>query len=249
MDAGGVAGSATSYPTQMLERTAYTDARDAAVDGRRSGICGGILIGLAVLALIRAVEASAADQATIAVPGKLELSEFPVPGKLEQSEFLPSTLPSTALSAVPGTYSVPNVPEPKVYSTKDFRPHGRSLFDPTLRLNVADDALIDDTTVWQRLSDYRIHNKVQLLTLWRSGASSVSLQAGKRGDPTLQWTSRLFNRGRATQGLLDRLFPISALGDNGNGVAHTIPRSSTPQPGGKGVTSLSALHSLATGVP
>jgi hypothetical protein len=37
----------------------------------------------------------------------------------------------------------------------------------------------------------------------------VSLQAGKRGDPSLQWSSRLSAHGGVTRGLLDRLFSLS----------------------------------------
>ena len=39
--------------------------------------------------------------------------------------------------------------------------------------------------------------------------ATVSLQAGRHGDPSLQWTSRLMNRGGATLGLLDRVFSVS----------------------------------------
>jgi hypothetical protein len=130
------------------------------------------------------------------------------------------------------------VPEPKTFSTKDFRPRGRSLFEGP-RLNITDDALIDDTTVWQRLADYRIHNRLQLLTLWKSGASTVSLQAGRRGDPTLQWTSHLMNRGAATRGLLDRWFNVSEF-------STSRASRSAAQATGRAAVSLSLPH-LGTG--
>ena len=72
--------------------------------------------------------------------------------------------------------------------------------------------MLRGTTVWQRLSDYRSRDRVRVVTLWETGGSSVSLQAGKKGDPSLQWTSRLMNRGGATRGLLDQLFATSLGG-------------------------------------
>jgi hypothetical protein len=77
--------------------------------------------------------------------------------------------------------------------------------------------MLRGTTVWQRLSDYRSRDRVRVVTLWETGGGSVSLQAGKKGDPSLQWTSRLMNRGGATRGLLDQVLATS-LG----GVAHSL---------------------------
>jgi hypothetical protein len=70
--------------------------------------------------------------------------------------------------------------------------------------------MLHGTTMWDRLSDYRSHGRVRLLTLWEAGDNSVSLQAGKRGEPSLQWTSRSMNHGGATRGLFDRLVPDSS---------------------------------------
>ena len=182
------------------------------------------------LTLIRAGEALAGEQTSIAIPGKLEQKDLPPPTAL-----------SASLFPVPGTYSIPSVPEPKTFSTKDFRPRGRSLFEAP-KLNVTDDALIDDTTVWQRLADYRIHNRLQVLTLWKSGASTVSLQAGKKGGPTLQWTSQLMNRGAATRGLLDRWFNVSEFSESSSSRASR----SAAQASGRAAVSLSLPH-LGTG--
>jgi hypothetical protein len=70
---------------------------------------------------------------------------------------------------------------------------------------------MSDRTVWQRLQEYRSHDRVRVLTLWESGASAVSIQTNRKGDPSLQWTSRLMNRGGATRGLLDRWMPVSVF--------------------------------------
>jgi len=71
-----------------------------------------------------------------------------------------------------------------------------------------DAPMLRGTTVWQRLSEYRAHDRVRVLTLWESGGSTVSLQAGKRGSPSLQWTSGAMIHGAGTRGLLDRLFAV-----------------------------------------
>ena len=105
------------------------------------------------------------------------------------------------------------------------------MLDRDFQVNVADGALIDDTTVWQRLAEYRTRDRVRVLTLWESGASTVSLQAGKRGDPSLQWTSRLMNRGGATRGLLDHFFPVIAAHESGGGRGFSHPTG--PQPAAK----------------
>jgi hypothetical protein len=65
--------------------------------------------------------------------------------------------------------------------------------------------------VWQRLQEYRTRDRVRVMTLWESGVSNVSIQTNRKGDPSLQWTSRLMNRGGATRGLLDRWSPVSVF--------------------------------------
>jgi hypothetical protein len=104
------------------------------------------------------------------------------------------------------------------------RPRKPTVFDsdPTVS-SFSDTPLLRNTTVWQRLSEYRSHDRVRLLTLWESNSSTISLQTGRRGDPSLQWTSRLMNRGGSTQGVLDRLFSTS-LERAGLGL-HNLSRS------------------------
>ncbi len=79
--------------------------------------------------------------------------------------------------------------------------------------------------------DLRAHNRVRLLTLWETGGSSVSLQAGRKGDPSLQWTSRLMNRGGATRGLLDQMFSASLAGAGRS--LHLSPRTMAGEAPGK----------------
>jgi hypothetical protein len=111
----------------------------------------------------------------------------------------------TAASANPAT--------DKVFSTQEFRPRGRSVLDPDYREDGRNDApMLRGTNVWQNLADYRSHDRVRLVTLWETSGSSVSLQAGRKGTPSLQWTSRLMNRGGATRGLFDQIFAGSLAG-------------------------------------
>jgi hypothetical protein len=211
----------------MSEQSLQRDARRFANAANRRGIFDRFLLGLVVLlAVVRAGEALAGD---------------PVPAaKFDAGDWHPYTTFSAFAPA--DKYQLPSLVETQSFSAKDFRPHGRSIFDSDSRLNVADEALMPNTTLWQRLSEFRTHDRVRLLTLWESRASSISLQTGKRGDPSLQWTSRLMNRGGATRGLLDRLFPVSAL----DGGSHPASHPANPQPSGKGAVSLLTQHSGAS---
>jgi hypothetical protein len=126
-----------------------------------------------------------------------------------------SALPSAPALTVasPGDFTAPDMSDIKVFSTTDFRPRRQSLLDKDPLANrVGDVPMLWNSTVWQRMADYKSHNRVQVLTLWESSGSSVSLQAGRRGDPSLQWTSRWMNRGGSTKGLLDQLFSVSLAG-------------------------------------
>jgi hypothetical protein len=65
--------------------------------------------------------------------------------------------------------------------------------------------LLGTTTSLERLRECESHNGVNLMTLWQGRRSSISLQAGRFGEPTLRWSSRSMTRGEATRGLLDAL--------------------------------------------
>jgi hypothetical protein len=109
----------------------------------------------------------------------------------------------------------------------EFRPRGKSLSDLAEAAASRDDDGARDyeglptlhaTNGWQRLKDYKVRGGVRLLTLWQSKFSTLSLQAGHGGSPSLQWTSRGFGgpnsgAGTATHGLFDRLFSTT-LGEN-----------------------------------
>jgi hypothetical protein len=222
----------------MSYSAAQGDTPKSVVTALRAAMADRLLLGLAVLALMRAGVACAEDPAAQAQP---EHDVAP------RTSFKGATLPeftkhytlTDPLLTAPSQYRLSTVPETletKSYSATEFRPRGRSIFDADPRLSPPGGTVAADKNFLQRLNEYRSHDRVRVLTLWDTGASAISIQTDHKGDPSLQWTSHLFNRGGATQGLLDHLFPVSVFG----GTTH-ITRSATSQPS-RVSGALSALH-------
>jgi hypothetical protein len=203
MDANRVSQHTMQQPFNMSELSFNPDEKFEAVEPRAPGRCA---LGLTLLAIVRAAQALAGEQPTFAVG----------PVKPDFNPTRPTASLAPLLKPVPENFeaSLENfqtivTPETKTYSETEFRPRGRSVLEKEPADAAGDTSIIKGTTAWQRLDEYRAHNRVRVLTLWEDGGSSVSLQAGKRGDPSLQWTSRSMNRGGATRGLLDELFSVS----------------------------------------
>jgi hypothetical protein len=219
----------------MSYSAAQGDTPKGVVTALRAATGDHLLLGLAVLALMRTGTACAEDPAFHA---QLERDAAP------RTSFKAATLPefskhytlSDPLLSAPSEYALSQIPETKSYSATEFRPRGHSIFDADPRLSPPGGTLAVDKNFLQRLNEYRSRDRVRVLTLWDTGASAISIQTNHRGDPSLQWTSHLFNRGGATQGLLDQLFPVSVFG----GATH-ITRSATSQPS-RVSGALSALH-------
>jgi len=168
----------------------------------RHGIRDKVLVGLVLFTLVRTGEALAGDQAWIGNGGL----------KPDFGDFRRSSPAAPALITAPELFT-PAAADKQEFSTTEFRPRKRSMLDADPVSNSFGDApMLRGTTVWQRLSEYRARDRVRVLTLWESGGSTVSLQAGKRGSPSLQWTSGAMIHGAATRGLLDRLFAVSLAG-------------------------------------
>jgi hypothetical protein len=181
----------------------------------RSCNCTRALFGVAVLTLLGACDALAGD-AAVELGARPRVDDLRTPAAGGTRSFVgPLFAPPLYM---PDTYALPDPAQTKSYSPKDFRPRGRSVLETDPR-GPAEENLAFDATIWQRLNEYRNRDKIRLLTLWESGASTVSLQTDHKGGPSLQWTSRLMNRGGATHGLLDRLFPVSIFG---NGASHSL---------------------------
>jgi hypothetical protein len=222
VDANRIVQVTMQHPFNMSELSSNPGGRVDATDTRACGRCGKILIGLAILALARAGEAPAGEQTTFAV-GPVN-PDFGTPRQATPLAASSTPIPENFQPSAQSFQSI-ITPEIKTFSDKDFRPRGRSIFDKDPADSGDDAPMMNGTTAWQRLADYRSHNRVRLLTLWEDGGSSVSLQAGKRGDPSLQWTSRSMNRGGATRGLFDELFSFS-LTNAGHGFK-PAPRAQT----------------------
>jgi len=196
----------------------FTEAQTLADAPSNRGICDKMLVGLVLCTLVRSADATAAEQSPIAgASAAPEMSELRPPSSIEVSALpLPPSFEPRALI------------ETKTFSPTDFTPRRPSVFDAEPMAIDPDQApMLHGTTVWQRLSQYRVHDRVRLLTLWQSGASTVSLQAGKRGSPSLQWSSRLSSRGEIAHGLLDRLFSVRFAG---TGSALHAPARAAPLP-------------------
>jgi len=195
-----------------------TPRKDGAV--RFQGVRDRILVGLVLYTLVRTGAALAGDQAAVTrVPLDIAMGDFGQSPPLTTSSIRP-----------PADYAASIDTGNRDFSSTDFRPRKASLFDRDPSVAVFDDTpLLHATTVWQRLSDYKSHDRVRLLTLWESQGSTISLQAGRKGDPSLQWTSRLMNRGGSTRGLLDRWFSVS-LANAGNRLRGVSRSMNTPAP-------------------
>jgi hypothetical protein len=173
---------------------------------RCNGLRDRMLIGLMLFILVRSGEALAAEQVAIDAAASDKGA-----GGIRQTSQL-AAVPVMPLKSFTATdfSAVADFDEKPAFSATDFRPRKRTVLDDDpAASSVNETSLLRNTTVWQRLSEYRSHDRVRLLTLWESSGSTVSLQAGRRGDPSLQWTSRFMNRGGSTQGVLDRLFSTS----------------------------------------
>lgn len=204
---------------------------------------GPFLLGVAVLMLLRAGGACA-DDAALAATAQPDRDFAPretfttTASRAALPEFTKHYDLSDPLLSAPSTYRLGEMPETKSYSATDFRPRGRSIFDGDAQVGAPTDALGSNKSrdLMEQLRQYKSRDHIRVLTLWDTGASAVSIQTDHKGDPSLQWTSHLFNKGGATQGLLDRLFPVSVFG----GATH-ITRSATSQPS-RVSGALSVLH-------
>jgi hypothetical protein len=178
------------------------------------------------------------------------VDEPPVWSPAQNAEFTarePNSLSSWSVP-VPASFRPLDLRAPAVPATQDFR--ARPSAAPSADGSDADsESMIHDTTVWQRLDRFRARNRVRLLTLWETGGNSLSLQAGMKGDPSLQWTSRLSNHGGAASGLLDELFSTSVGGVSGavGRSLRSAPRSSAPEIGSKPGKSMDAGLGLGGG--
>jgi hypothetical protein len=198
-------GQAMSVNRQFQDGRRLADARS------NGGICDKMLVGLVLYTLVRAGNANAGEQPSITEARRS---------------------PSANAAALPlaATFDSRAAPDSTKFSATEFRPRGRSIneAEPIAGAS-AENPMLRGTTVWQRMEDFRSHDRVRVLTLWQSGGGTVSLQAGKGGSPSLQWTSGVMNRGEATRGLLDRILSVSIAGA-GSGLRGAVRSLNTAAP-------------------
>ena len=113
-------------------------------------------------------------------------------------------------------------PEPQAFSATEFRPRKHGLLDDVSARSehsVIDAPMRRDTSLGREIAEFKAQDRVRLLTLWQSRASSLSLQAGKRGMPSLQWSTPWMHPNATSRGVFDRLLAVSprSLGGSSRG--------------------------------
>jgi hypothetical protein len=118
-----------------------------------------------------------------------------------------TALNSMDLARFPDLYTRFRVAPNSMYSSAEFRPRGASLAPPKTEAQAAEAIpALHESTMWERMAEFRSSRGIRLLTLWETSGSSLSLQTGRGGGPSLQWTSRSLGRGEGTHSLLDHFF-------------------------------------------
>lgn len=145
----------------------------------------------------------------------------------------PSNLDSAPMFPAPFVSAKPLADD--AFSATEFRPRKHDVVGLESARNEAsiiDAPMLRSTSVWQQLADYKSQDRVRLLTLWQTRGSSLSLQAGRRGAPSLQWSTPWVHREGTSQGLFDRLLavPVRAAGNNLRSVARPTGVAAQPKP-------------------
>jgi len=174
---------------------------------RALGICDAAVVGFVFFTLVHASQVLGSDQAQAG-------GESQRAGAARQ----PMSVSSWMMS-VPDPFRAVDAPATASDPASEFRPRRRPTPQQDTPSGSADDqSIMRSTSVWDRLAEARSAAGVQLVTLWQTGGNSLSLQAGRKGDPTIQWTSRLMSRSNASHGLLDDLFSSAVRGTSGRGL-------------------------------
>src|ERR1700734_1825011 len=135
----------------MPYSAAQGDTPKSVVTALRAAMGDGLLLGMAVLALLRAGVACAEDPAAQAQP---EHDVTP------RTSFKAATLPeftkhytlTDPLLTAPSEYRLSAIAETKSYSATEFRPRGVSIFDADPRLNPPGGSFAADKNFLQRLN-------------------------------------------------------------------------------------------------
>jgi hypothetical protein len=236
--------SAMKDPSAMPEIANLDGALADCSAARCSSIRDRILLTMVLYALVRAGQALAGDQAATA-DSKL-LPDARTQRAPPPSTVLPASASQPFAAALPSSlFSTDrSFADGEAFSATEFRPRKHSVGAAESAASEgfgADSPMLQGTNVWQRMAEFKSQDRVRVLTLLETRGSTLSLQAGKRGGPSLQWSSRSMNRDGATRGLLDRMVS-AALRDTGNS-SRPSPRQSVAPP-----ATLKPLNLSAAGV-
>jgi hypothetical protein len=117
-------------------------------------------------------------------------------------------------ASVPPSFALSRPLADPTFSVTEFRPRRSSMQAADLAGKtgpILDAPLLQGTSLAQQMAHFKSQNRVRLLTLWQTQGSTLSLQAGRHGSPTLQWSTPWMNRAGASQGLLDHLLPSRSV--------------------------------------
>lgn len=200
-------------------RTQETPSLPAAMAQRVR--CDRFFAGFAVMVLVHAGDAAAAEQASVAGgTDRLGSSSLPLSRSLASSSIAPSAF------SLPEGYTLRHETDAASLFAGPMRARGATAANPEAAA-ATDQSLMQDNPVWQRLADFRALGRLRVLTLWQTGANSLSLQAGRKGTPSLQWTAKLSDGSPGSSSLFNRMTPAYS-GRDIRGVAHPAAAAANP---------------------
>jgi hypothetical protein len=181
-----------------LGENAAMEPIEAQWRSRSNGLCKCLLVALALYSLAPR-DASAGDQ-----PQSTDAWRSSDVQRRARTQIAAPSFPALFVFSAPRA-------ETRVFSPTEFRPRkpGLEAADAGSEAGVIDAPMLRDTSIAGELSEARTQDRVRLLTLWQSRASSLSLQTGKHGAPSLQWSTPWMHRDAASRGLFDRLLAVS----------------------------------------
>jgi hypothetical protein len=184
---------------------------------RGVGLRESMLVALAIYGAARGSAAVAAD-----TPPRFELQRPRVAAPL---------LAHPLLS--PSFATAPALVESDTFSPSEFRPRKRGFLEAGRRPNetrLSDMPRLQDDSMARQLTEFKSQDRLRLLTLWQSHASSLSIQAGKHGAPSLQWSTPWVRRESSPRGLFDHLLSVSPQGAFGGARSAAVRQPSALTP-------------------
>lgn len=216
-------------------------ASTSLAESRCNGIRESLLLTLVLYSMVRGSQALAGDQ--------LSLNDAATRLDVDHPQHRFDAAPRSF--AAPLDFSAPRfsakpLTNVEIFSETEFRPRRHQNLDAASSRNVA--AIIDapmtrDNSLWQQMGEFKSQDRLRLLTLWQTRGSSLSLQAGRRGAPSLQWSTPWVRRESASRAMFDHLLVISPRvfdGGTRNSAARPAPSALGPSKSVETNTSLSS---------